>query len=261
MSSIWRPRHLRAWLDGAELEGIDSRINIRRIQEDAPQMSVQYAARAGGPGQYLLARTRLAKKITIEYAILEIYDLAARAAIVDAVNGWAAAGRMLQISHRPGKRLGVVMTQVSGIGDPRNVGDTYRVELSALASPYWEDEIPTRWSGTGTTGTGTLVLSGTAEGRAEATVTPTGGALTAVTLNVGGTSIELTGLDIAQDTPLRIAYDAEGILTMVAGGGSVLSARTAGSSDDLSAAPGRVPVGFTASTACTVTIEMRGRWL
>lgn len=259
--SLWRPRHLRAWLDDAELEGIDSRINIRKIQEDAPQMSIQYAARAGGPGQYLLTRARLAKKVTIEYAILELYDLAARAAIVDAVNGWAAAGRLLKISNRPGKRLGVVMTQVGSIGDPRNVADTYRVELSALDSPFWEDEIPARWSGTGTTGSGALILPGTTEGRAEATVTPTGGALSSVALSVGGSTFELTGMSVAQGTPLRIAYDAEGVLTMTAGGVSVLSARTAGSSDDLSAAPGRVPVSFEASTACAVVIEMRGRWL
>ena len=75
-----------------------------------------------------------------------------------------------------------------------------------------------------------------------------------------GTSIALSGLSVAASTPVKLYHDERGILYITAGTASLISYRSAASADELIAQPGINDVSFTASTACTVSISVRGRY-
>ena len=120
--------------------------------------------------------------------------------------------------------------------------------------PYWADISPRRATLSGATGSGSLTNLGSAPARVCVTVTPTGGALSTLTLTVGGSAFSLSGLGVAQNTALTIGYDARGILYIRAANADKLGCRSAASADDLIAAPGISSVGFTANTACAAVL-------
>ena len=70
----------------------------------------------------------------IELDIRERFDLRARAAILSAVNGWAADG-ILKVSYRPEQRMRVALTQAAALSDARDVSGKYVVEFTAGPSP------------------------------------------------------------------------------------------------------------------------------
>ena len=250
---------LNAWINNISLQGLDGRILIQGINDNAPQTEILYADNPGRPGQRLLTRRRVNRRISITFAIRELRDLAARAAIVDKVNGWAQDG-VLQISNRPEQQLRVVCAGRASITSPRDYTEEFKIDYDAAASPYWEDRTPQALTITGSSGIGSLLNRGTADAMAAVTVTPTGGALGALTISVGACTFSFSGLSVANNTPLRIDYDERGILRVLAGNASRISCRTAISDDDLIAAPGINAVSFLADTACAVRVEVRGTW-
>lgn len=253
-------RRLNAWINGAALRDVDGRLHVVNIKENTPDQELTWADVPGRNGQRLLSRVRRNKRITIEFDIRELFDLAARAAIVDAVNAWAADGE-LEVSYRPEQRMRVLLAKAAEFNGARDVTEGYTVDFDAAAVPYWEDATPTAWALSGTTGSGTIHLRGSAQAQPEIEVTPTGGALNTLQLTFGGKSMSFTNMNVASGTKLALSHDDRGILSIKAGTASKLSARTAASADDFAAGPGDVAVGFTANVACDVVFTARGRYL
>ena len=252
-------RPVNAYLNGVSLRDLDPRILVRTVNEQAPQESTEYGDRPGEDGQVLISRRRETRRVSIVFAVRELRDLTARANVVDAANRWAQDGRLC-VSYRPDKQLRVAVAARACMQDPRNYNEEYRIDLDA-PWPYWADISPRRATLSGATGSGSLTNLGSAPARVCVTVTPTGGALSTLTLTVGGSAFSLSGLGVAQNTALTIGYDARGILYIRAANADKLGCRSAASADDLIAAPGISSVGFTANTACNVVFEVRGCYL
>ena len=251
-------RRLNAWLNGQDLRSLDPRILIREINEGAPEVETEYGAHAGWPGQYLLGSERRNRRITITFAVRELYDTAERARVIDAVNAWAQDG-YLMVSYRPQRRIWVHRVAPAAPDTIRDYTAVYSVAFDAAASPYWEDVTTTSWTATGSSASGTLSALGNRPIRVTASVVPSG-TLNTCSITVGSTSMSFTGLSVASGKTLAIAYDEQGILSIQADGAGKLSCRSAASSDDLIALPGDTAVSFTAGVSCAVTLEARALW-
>lgn len=251
---------LNAWLNNVSLQGLDGRILVQNIPDNAPQTELLYGDNPGRSGQRWLARRRVNRRVSVVFAIRELRDLAARAAILDAANGWAQDG-VLQISNRPDQQLRVLCAGRVACMTPRDYREEFQIDFDAAAWPYWEDRVPQTLTLSGRSGSGNILNRGTAEALAAVTVTPTSGKLTTLSITLGSASFSLSGLSIAKNTPLRIGYDERGYLFIKTASESLMGSRSGDSSDDLTAAPGYNEVSFTANTASQVRMEVRGTWL
>jgi len=251
-------KRLEAWIDGAALTGVDGRILLRQIEDEAPQIETTYGDIPGG-GRMLLNQRRVGRRLSIVFALRELYDLPARARIIDAVNAWAQ-GEWLEVSYRPDQRMRVRCVGVTAMGSARDVHAEYRLNFDDLAAPYWEDKHTQILQLGGTYNQGSIYVPGTADAIAEAQIVPTA-ALNAVTLNVGNSSITLNGLNVQAGSALTIDHDDRGLIRIAANGTGKISCRTPASDDDLIAHPGQMTIGFSADAYCAVTVRIRGRWL
>lgn len=252
------PRHIDAWMDGVALSSIGP-FMIKQVSETAPTMSVQSGERPGRYGQIITSRKRQSLKLTMEVVILELHDLARRAALVEQLAAWAA-GSVLELSNHRGRRLHVVCTGVPTVGNARDYNAAIRTEWTAFAVPYWEDVTANVTSLNGKSANGTLLIDGTEQAPVDVTVEATGGKLTSVAVTVGGNKIELKSLNVAKGSTITISRDDRDDLIIRSGTEGLLSHRTAESADDLMVRPGRTSVEYTANTACRVMFSARGRW-
>lgn len=252
-------RRLNAWINGAALRDVDSKIHVVNITENAPDQELTWADAPGRMGQRLLTRRRTNKRITIEFDIRELFDLSARRAVVDVVNTWARDG-VLEVSYRPEQQIRVVLAKAAEFGGARDVTGSYTLDFDAAATPYWEDITPQRLEISGASGGGTIIIPGNAPAQPEITLTPTGGTLNTVTFGFAGKEIQFTGMSIPNGMPFVISHDERGLLTATAGAGRMLSLRTAASADDFEGGPGAVDAAYSASVACTGVFTVRGRW-
>ena len=247
--------------NGQALRSLNGQILVQNVIDNTPQAELSWGDNPGRAGQRLLGRRRVSRRVDVVYAIRELRDPAARASIVDLVNGWAEDG-VLEVSNRPNQRLRVVCTARAAIQKPMDYTEQFTVSFEASPWPYWEDLLPTMLAMTGSNGSGNLLNPGTAPSYVSASVTPSGGTLNTLTLTVGDTSFSLSGLGVASGNELTIGYDERGILRIRSGNLGLLGCRSETSSDDLIALPKRWnAVSFTANTSCNARIEVRGSWL
>jgi len=249
-------RHVEAWMDGVALSTVGPFI-IREVYEDPAVLEILNGDRPGGYGQRMLLKKRQSLKVAIEVVILELFDLPARARHAEALAAWAR-GSVLELSNHDGRRLLCYCSAEPALGSVRDYNSALRVEFTADSVPYWEDKVPT--AVTASSASGTLYVPGTADAPVCLTVKPTGGALSAFSVTVGGQTVALTGLSVAQNGVLSFERDERDDLMIKYGGASQLSKRSAASADDLIAAPGSAAFSYTAGTACTVVFSVRGRW-
>jgi hypothetical protein len=252
-------RPVNASINGVSLRDLDGRILVRTVSEQTPQATLTYGDNPGRHGQRLLSRVRETRRVTVTFAVRELRDLSARAAVVDAVNAWAQDG-YLETSYRPGKRLRVLVAARAAVQDPRNYNEEFSIQLDA-PDPFWEDRDAQPLALSGTSGSGKLHNLGSAPARPVITVIPTGSTLNTLTLTVNGESMRFTGLAVPATTALVMDYDAEGYLRIRAGSANKYGCRTADSADELTAAAGASAVSFTANVSCNVKLEVRAKWL
>lgn len=255
-------RHIEAVMDGVRLADLGN-IVIRSVNEPDPEMEIEYINRPTRGGREVQKRKRKALRVTINAAIHELYDLKKRNEIRQAVAKWCD-GSILELSNHPGQRLHVISKAEPGIGDVRDFNSEMAIELEANEIPYWEESAPNTVSGSGTTGSATLVIDGTAkEIPVEVTFTPgsTIAALT-VTVSCGGVtkSIALSGMSVTSGT-IKFGRDEKDRLTIKNGSTSLLRYRSAASADDLTVPAGRATVSWTAGVSGSISFSARGRWL
>ena len=255
-------RHIEAVMDGVRLADLGN-IVIRSVNEPDPEMEIEYINRPTRGGREVQKRKRKALRVTINAAIHELYDLKKRNEIRQAVAKWCD-GSILELSNHPGQRLHVISKSEPGIGDVRDFNSEMAIELEANEIPYWEESAPNTASGSGTTGSATLVIDGTAkEIPVEVTFTPgsTIAALT-VTVSCGGVtkSIALSGMSVTSGT-IKFGRDEKDRLTIKNGNTSLLRYRSAASADDLTVPAGRATVSWTAGVSGSISFSARGRWL
>ena len=251
-------RHIEAWMDGAALSSLGPFL-IQGAQEDPAETQVSTYSKLGADGSWFGDIRRTSLRVTLLVAIRELYDLSRRASLAETLAAWAQ-GRVLELSNRPNRRLRVRCTTPPALGSVRSYTEELRVEWTAWAPPYWEDNTPTLLDLSGAETEGSIHVPGTAESPLRLTVTPSS-ALTDFTVTAGGQTITLEELAVPAGTPLIFDRDARDGLRITAGGVSQMMKRTAASADDLFLHPGMTEISFSANTGCRVRCEARGRWL
>lgn len=252
-------RRLEIWLNDQALRDVDRRIIIRELHDNAPQIEAVWGDNPGRSGQRLIDLKRVTKSIGIEIAIRELYDLGARQSVLDAVNAWARDG-WLRTNTQPGRRIYVTATGWPSMDNAREYTGTYTIGFTAAASPYWEDDIPMTYSGSGASLSGRVTNRGTADALPDVTITPTAGTLTHAEITVGATVFTFGGFALDAGDALTIRHDERGFLRINAAGASAFGFRTAQSDDELIASPGINDVTFEGDAACDVSVAVRGRY-
>ncbi len=254
-------RHVDAWMDGVQLSSIGDVI-IQNVNEPAPDQETTYVQRPVRSGQDVQKNKRKSLKVTIETVIRELYDLPRRTRIQQAVAEWATGG-VLELSNHPGQRLRVIGKASPALGKVRDYNSTVSIELEADVVPYWENLQPNSASGSGSSGSVSLLIDGTAdEIPVEATFTPSG-TLTSLTVTVacGGVTrqIALSGMSVSGTVVFgRDDYDR---LTIKNGSTSLLRYRSDSSADDLIVPHGNATVSWSANVSGSMVFSARGRWL
>jgi hypothetical protein len=257
-------RHLEAWMDSVRLADLGA-ILIQDIEETNPDQEITYGDRPSRGGRDILRSKREHLGIVISAKIHELYDLKKRAAAAQAIAAWAE-GSILEVNYRPDQRLRINKANTPAAGILRDINSIIRIELEANEIPYWEDTMPNGASGSGSTGTASLLIAGTArEIPVEISFTPTGGALTGLTVTVacGGVtrSIQLTDMSVAQNSAVVFGRDNHDRMTIKNGSTSLMSKRTQASADDLVLPAGIATISWSANVSGTAEISARGRWL
>ena len=257
-------RHVEAWMDSVRLADLGP-ILIDNVEESEPDQDITYGDRPSRGGRDILKSKRISPKIIISAKIHELYDLDKRAYTAQAIAKWAE-GSILELSYRPGQRIRVSKTKTPALGNVRDFNHIIQIELEADEFPYWEDKNKNEVTGSGSTGSTSLLIAGTAkEIPVEVSFTPTGGALTGMTVTAacGGVtrSIQLTSLSVAQNSAVVFGRDSHDRLTIKNGSTSLMSKRTQGSADDLILPAGVATVSWSANVTGSAKFSARGRWL
>lgn len=260
-------RHIDATMDGAALP---SGIIIREVHEDAPTLEILNGERPGRAGQLVLGRKRQSLKVTLECLITEIHNLQTRAQKAQALAQWAN-GSVLVLSNHNSQRLNGYLSAVPTLGEVRDYNSPLRVEFTADVVPYWENATEYTKSISLQNGVSSFTVPGTAPTPIRLEIKPTGGTLTAFSFTAAPTqaaldtvpSITLSDMSISTSQTLYIDRDERDNLYIRVGNASAMSKRTPESADDLIAIPAATStyIKWTANTAHSTTMRVRGRWL
>lgn len=254
-------RHIDAWMDGVRLADLGA-VFVQGVDEPAPEMDIEYVNRAIRGGRGIQKRKRRALQVTIHAAIHELFDLKKRAEIRDAVAQWAN-GSILELSNHPDKRLHVICLAEPGLADVRDFNSTLDITLEADVIPYWEEKWPVSVAGSGTSGSKTLVITGTAQEIPLEITASCGSGMPTLTVAVtcGGVTKAIGLAGMAGVTTINFSRDTQDRLQILTGTTSLLPYRTVTSSDDLMVPAGIAHLSWFSDASVNITFSARGRWL
>jgi hypothetical protein len=185
----------RVALNGVQLDSLDERIIISGIDEAAGKENITAVSSANANGQRVIRRRRDSLDVTVKFSLsIKNDNMQARSELLETINAWAAKGGELTVSHRPGRKLTVILAQAPGAGDQFSWANEFTMVFRAYAVPYWEDAAPASiTSGTTNNGSMTIIVPGSADTVVNATIQNMSGmAINNVTLNIGGKSMTTT---------------------------------------------------------------------
>lgn len=252
---------VRVWLNGDGLQDIDPAVIIRDVSYQSPQIATQTVAHARYNGSRVTRQRMDSSTVQITFEIHE-YSPTIRQSIAERVTAWAMSGGVLTTDDRPERRLHVVCTEPPSIQSALKWTDVLSVGFTAFDNPFWEDVTPTTLLLSGSSGSGQMFGPGTAaDPFVEADVKPASSTLTSVTMTAGSTSIALSSISIPSGKTLAIYYDDRQTLHIERKdtGASLISKRSAASSDDLMIPRGKFStLSYTANVSVSVTFRARG---
>ena len=246
-------------LNGIELESLDHAIHIEDIHEQA-KIDVSTDNRFAG-GRVLTAPPRRESlEITIKFKI-KTSNRHARQLIMNDILGWATEGWLLT-SLRENQRIYVYCTSFPGYGNWDRT-ESFDITFTAYYESAWREITPAVATTIDTSGTADLIMRGNRASFLEAEVKNNSDTtVTTVTLAANGCTITFSGLSLARGDVLNLYYDEHFLLCAKVGNTSVLSKRTAASSDTVKLNPGKVnTVSYSANAECEWTLIGRGLYL
>ena len=258
----------RVALNGVQLDEVDPSIVIQSIEPADGRDNISAVGSAYGYGQRITGIRRDTLDINIKFSIdIRKDNMAGRAAVLEAVNAWAATaadGAWLTVNYKENRRLWVTMAQVPGEGSLWDWAREYQLTFRAYAVPYWEDETATQAvSAVASSGGMTLAVPGNTKSVAEIKVANKSGAsITTVSVTVDGQTMAFSGIVLGGSQTLVIDHVLSGSLYYLRariGSTSVLAKRTG--ANDFSVKPGNRSISWSASRAVQVTASVRGRYL
>lgn len=247
-------------LNDVLLSEVSENLLILDVHYTDPEITNSMVSLGNREGSFITRRRKERASVTIDFEIHE-YDIAERQRVYQDIVSWAIGGGILTINDRPDMRLRCICENLPAISSVKNWTDSLSITFSAYAYPYWEDVEPVLVTLNGANARGSIHVSGNV-GEAFVTAEITANeAISHLTVSVGNTSIQLTGISIPKNGVVKISYDDDAILSIKYGSTSLLSKRTPASSDDLMAKCGATnSVSVVASNVVTARISVRGCW-
>ena len=254
----------RVALDGVQLDSVDTKVLIQTVEPQAGKMAISGSSLWGADGSRVTNIHRDSLDINVKFSINEkSYHMAARSAVFEKVMAWAAAGGWLTVNNKPGRKIRVILAQPPGEGDLGN-RNQYTIVFRAYGVPYWQEADATTKQLSGSSGSGTMTIGGSARTVMDCTfVNTSGGTINGLTISAGGSSFSFSSLGLGNGETLTIDHPDNGersYLRCRIGNTSVLARRSAGSSDDLYVMPGSRAVSFSADRVGTMVFSVRGRF-
>ena len=242
-------------LNGVSLSGIDTRICVLDIQEDAPEMvrTVHPLSRGG----QRVRQQRRSLTVRVQFAIHETVP-SRRKAILQSIAAWAQPGGFLTVEDRPGKRLPVICTALPAM-TAEDWTSPLTLTFTTTHCPWWESQTPTTVSGSNTL---TLTVPGSADFTpVDAEITNTGSQpITLLSIQCGDSYMFFSGIDLPAGETLYLTTE-DGVFSAKIGDESVLAKRST-TSDDLLLAPCGKACDLLVSTTGTIraAFSARGRY-
>lgn len=256
----------RIALNGNQLDAQDTSIVIRHIDPGVPKESVSAVSLMGGSGQRVTMQHVDTLEVSVTFAIDKPKKrLADRRTVFDKAVKWASQKGWLTVNWMASKRMRVDKVVYPSSGDLWNWTDDYTIVFRAYGVPFWQDDTATTVTDTlsaSTAKTKTLTAPGTAPTVADVEFKNTSGsACTTFAVEIGGKTMELTGLALAQNESLIISHGTDGILRITEGGRNAYGKQTGGGLEDLYIQPGDNSIKVTAATAGNLTLSCYGRYM
>ena len=264
-------RH-RVALDGVQLDSVDSRIMITRVETGDGKENISAVSLWGeSTGSRVTNIHRDSIDITVKFHIrLKKRNMQEREEVLEKANAWAFAGGWLTSSTKKERKIRVFRAQAAAAGDPWDWTKEYAIVFRACGVPYWQQSNPASVMRQNVTSVNlTVGVGGSEKTVAEAQFKNTSGATcNTFSINTGESSISFASLGLADGETLIIDHDDNGKrcnlrMRIRSTGGSyrsVMDKRTSGSSDDLTVSPGTRTIAISAAKAGTITVNCHGRF-
>lgn len=262
----------RVALDGVELDSVDSRIMISKIETGDGKDNVQTVSLWGdSTGSRVTNVHRDSLDITVKFRIrLKKRNMAEREEVIEKVNAWAFSGGWLTTNYKDNRRIRVFRQQAATPGDPWEWTKEYAVVFRACGVPYWQEEKPNSVQKQSVSSANLVVgVNGSARTVLEAEFKNTSNAAcNTFSLTTNESQMSFSSLGLAAGETLVIDHNDTGKKSLLririknTSGAyrSAMSKRTTGSSDDLYISPGTKTVAMAAGKAGTITLKCRGRY-
>ena len=261
----------RVALDGVQLDEVDYRIMIQKIETGDGKENINTVSLMGGSGSRVTNIHRDSLDVTVKFTIrLRKTEMAAREEILEKVNAWAFAGGWLTTNYKENRKIRVFRAQAAGAGDPWNWTKEYAIVFRACGVPYWQEanaetvmftNVASKVITFGVKGSEKSVLDVQFKNTSGSTVNT-------LSINTGEASMSFTGLSLANGETLVIDHQDTGKKNLLririkGTGGSYRSAmakRSSGSGNELTISPGTHTVTMSAGGAGTITVSCNGRF-
>ena len=255
----------RVALNGVQLDSVNAAVIIQGIDVKAGKEQWSAVSYGAGDGSRATGGRRESLDINVRFTINEkSYRPQQRATILDAVKKWAAGGGVLTLNYKSGQQARVKCVQMPEEGDAGTRGQ-YTIVFRAYDVPYFVETTPTTKSVENVTqiisGGANITVNGSARTPLEFTFKNTSGyVMDTFSITIGGNTIALTGLDLANNSTLTLDHDEKGRQRIRVSSVSKMDCRTPESADELWADPGTVGITMTAGRAGNLTVKSYGRF-
>lgn len=264
-------RH-RVALDGVQLDSVDDRIMISRVETGDGKENISTVSLWGdGTGSRVTAMHRDSIDITVKFRIrVKKRDMSDREEVLEKVNAWAAAGGVLTTNIKPGRKITVFRAQAAGAGDPWEWTKEYSIIFRACGIPYWQEDTPATKSVTSTDGTSaSLTVGGSEKTVMDVSFKNTSGeSCGTFSIGNGENTLSFTDLGLASGETLVIDHKDTGklcvlrirIKSALGVWRSAMDKHSPTSDNDLLTTPGTKTVTMSAAKTGDFTVSASGRF-
>lgn len=262
-------RH-RVQLDGVQLDEVDDRIMIQRIETGGIKENVNTVSLGGDSGSRVTGMHRDSIDITVKFTIrARKTEMAEREAVLEKANAWAYAEGWLTTNYKENRRIRVFRAKAAEAGDPWEWTKVYSIVFRSCGVPYWQETSPQAVMRTNTASENlTIGVNGSEKTAMEASFLNTsGGTIQTFGLDTGESMMTFSRLNLANGETLIIDHEDDGRSAVLrlrikgaSGYRSILDRRDPESSDELWVSPGVHQVQMTAAGAGKITISASGRF-
>lgn len=251
----------RISLGGEQLDELDERIVIRRIDPGTPSETLNMSSRMGGSGQRVTTQHWNALDVTLDFAIdIPKTSMKERREVFDAAVNWALKKGWLKVNTMSGRRVYVDKVIIPGSGDLWEWTNEFRFIFRAYNVPFWTGNTPETATKKLTSGTIDIHVPGNVQTVLNATLQNVSGqTISDISIKAGKNTLKFTGVNLGGNAALAITHGGDGLLRAKVGSTSVYNKITGG--DDLYVDPGDVTVTIDSKRAVEATITAYGRYL